>query len=237
MNGKLIETKITKKNVELRHHEMVKMEFSHTNIGGKDRYGNPGTALNSRSLTSYQAYTETSIEFTDLEDNEVYDLTIVFDDFLPTLDSSIKIYVNDDREVLAYQPYKTAEPIFVRHNLHNYSMKYLAKSFINHLSLGIPWFSLINTYGIRSSFKRYKDGVLSDRLILNVLLIVFFLSFQFYYTYFLYDQGRKYFWEAMYGFGMGGLIVACAITVNNVVNLMNFKDFKSMIKRKFKESI
>ena len=234
MNGKLIDLKILNKNVSMKKKELLDIKSHANDFGEKDSSGNNIYRISSTTTSTYKNYTETNIEFIEESTGDLYTAQIIEDDFLPTVNSTIKVYVSDDKKLLAYQPYKNAAPIIVKDNFPEHGILDVIAKFIYGLMYAIPVITLPAVWDLRKACERYNDGNKSSRYLLNVFLMLFFVSFQVYFTYYLYDNGRKHFWEAMGGYLSGGIVVGLLTAFSEFSNMLNLKSYQVKIKRKFK---
>ena len=234
MNGKLLDLKITKKNVEMENKLLSKSENYTRNTGKTDKHGRVIQEWAGRSTTlSYKSFTKSHVEFLDEATNETYQVSVIEDDFLPVYGSTIKAYVNDDKKILAYQPYRKASPVILHQNFPDHTITNTIAQFITGLFFAFPLIPIISVYTLREACKKYKNGAVANRLLLNIFLVIFLISFQSYFTYFLYDRGRNYFWEAIAGYLSGGVILATILASSEFQNMLNMIGYQSRIKRQF----
>lgn len=182
----------------------------------------------------HRNFTKSEVEFLDEATDETYKVNIIEDDFLPVFRSTIKTYVSDDRKILAYQPYMKASPIILHQNFPDYTASKVIANFITGLIFAFPVIPIISVFGLQKACEKYKDGTIRSRFLLNIFLMMFLVSFQAYFTYFLYDNGRHYFWEAMTGYLFGGIVLAAVLALSDFHNMLNLKNYQMQIKRKFK---
>jgi hypothetical protein len=235
MNGKLLDLKIKKKKVEMENKLLSKSKSYTGDTGKKDIYGNAVREWIGESRTmSYKSFTRSEVEFVDEATNEAYQVNIIEDDFLPVFGSTIKTYVGDDKTVLAYQPYRTASPVFLHKNFPDYTPSKVVANFITGLVFAFPVIPIVSVFGLQKACDKYKDGTITNRFLLNIFLMMFLVSFQAYFTYFLYDNGRHYFWQAMIGYLFGGIVLAAVLALSDFHNMLNLKSYQMQIKRKFK---
>lgn len=235
MSGSLLDLKVVKKNVVMENKLLTKSKSYSRRTGRKDKDGHPIEEwAGQSSMYSYKSFTKSDVEFFDESASECYQLTVIEDDFLPLLGRSINVYVGHDKEVLAYQPYRNAKPVMVDDNFPNFSPVLIIKRFLTNLVFAVPILPVLAVFGLHKECKEYKAGVIKNRLFLNILVMLILLSFQVYFTYFLYDKGRHHFWEAMAGFLAGGVIVAVIYAYSDIQNMLNTVSYKRQIKRNFK---
>jgi hypothetical protein len=235
MNGKLLDLKITKKKVEMENKLLSKSKSYTGDTGKKDRYGNAVREWIGESRTmSYKSFTKSEVEFVDATTNEAYQVNIIEDDFLPVFGSTIKTYVGDDKTVLAYQPYRAASPVVLYQNFPDYTPSKVVANFITGLVFAVPVIPIVSVFGLQKACEKYKDGRTAKRFLLNILLMMFLVSFQAYFTFFLYENGRHYFWEAMTGYLCGGTVLAAVLALSDFHNMLNLRKYQMQIKRRFK---
>jgi hypothetical protein len=235
MNGKLLDLKITKKKVEMEKKLLTTSKTYTADKGKKDSHGNAVREWVGESRTmSYKNFTKSEVEFVDETTNETYQVEIIEDDFLPVFGSTIKTYVGDDKTVLAYQPYRIASPVFLHKNFPDYTSGKVFANFITGLVFAFPVIPIVSVFGLKKACEKYKDGRATNRFLLNILLMMFLVSFQAYFTFFLYENGRHYFWEAMAGYLCGGTVLAAVLALSDFHNMLNLKKYQMQIKRRFK---
>lgn len=233
MNGKLIDLKILNKHISMKKKELQDIKMHSADLGERDSSGNTIYRVSSTTTSTFKNYTETNIEFIDESTGDLYTAQIIEDDFLPTVNSTIKTYFNDEKKLLAYQPYKDAKPIVVKANFPEHGPTDIIAKFIYGIMYAIPVITIPAVWDLRKACKSYKDGNETPRYLLNIFLMLFFVSFQVYFTYYLYDHGRKYFWEAMGGYLSGGIVIGIFIALSEFANMLNLISYQSKIRRKF----
>lgn len=236
MNGKLLELKIIKKTTAMRNQAK---NDGHTYKRFTGKYYDDGNPINDYAgefnKVTFDNYTITDIDFIDEHTNENYKCSILKDDFLPIENSTIKVYVNDEKQILGYVPYKNAEPILLNNTLPKISMFDLGDFVSLSLHLSIPILSLITIFQPKKfPLYEYADGHLKDRDGLKTILFLILIAFHLYFTYYWYMGGAKVFLLSILGYISGGVLISSVISINRVLNCIKIKKYASKIKKQLK---
>ena len=233
MNGKLLDLKIVRKTLQMVTDSKTKSTtyYNDTEKNGDKSFEYAGGG----SKTTYENYTKTEIDCIDEETNEQYKGIILEDDFLPIENSTIKCYVNDDKEILGYVPYKNAAPILIKNAFPSLSFFDLGDFAYAVASFSIPVISLASIFEPKY-FKlyHYSDGNIESRSLLKVFLFLILIIFQVYFTYYWYNGGAKVFLLSMVGYVSGGIIISTVASINRVINCINIKKYAYKIKKQLK---
>jgi hypothetical protein len=236
MNGKLLDLKIVRKTVQMMTHHKTK---STTYQNSTDKFEKDGTEIfeyaGQGSKTTYENYTKTEIDCIDEKTNEKYKGIILEDDFLPIENSTIKFYVNDDKKILGYVPYKNADPILIKNVFPNLSFFDLGDFAYTAAIFSIPVLSLISIFEPKKlKLYNYSDGNLESRSLLKALLYLILIIFNVYFTYYWYTGGAKVFLLSMLGYISGGIIISTVVSINRVINCINIKKYAYKIKKQLR---
>lgn len=233
MNGKLLDLKIVRKTVQMVTDSKTKSTtyYNDTEKNGDKSFEYAGGG----SKTTYENYTKTEIDCIDEKTNEQYKGIILEDDFLPIENSTIKCYVNDDKEILGYVPYKNADPILIKNAFPSLSLFDLESFVYTAAKFSIPVISLIGIFEPKH-FKlcNYADGHIESRSLLKALLFLILIMFQVYFTYYWYNGGSKVFLLSMVGYVSGGIIISTVASINRVIICINIKKYAYKIKKQLK---
>lgn len=233
MNGKLLDLKIVRKTVQMVTDSKTKSTtyYNDTEKNGDKSFEYAGGG----SKTTYENYTKTEIDCIDEKTNEQYKGIILEDDFLPIENSTIKCYVNDDKEILGYVPYKNADPILIKNTFPRLSLFDLG-DFVSRAAVSsIPVVSLLSILEPQKfNLYNYSDGHLKSRSLLKTLLYLILIIFHVYFTYYWYNGGSKVFLMSMLGYITGGIIIASVVSINRAINCVNIKKYAYKIKKQLK---
>ena len=233
MNGKLLDLKIVSKSVRMVTASKVKSTIYHNKADehAKTVYEYAGQG----SKTTYENYTKTEIDCVDEKTNEHYKGIILEDDFLPIENSTIKMYVNDDKEILGYVPYKNAEPVLIGNAFPKISFFDLGDFVYRAAISSIPVVSLLSVLEPQKlNLYNYSDGHLKSRSLLKTLLYLILIMFHVYFTYYWYNGGSKVFLMSMLGYITGGIIISTVVSINRAINCINIKKYAYKIKKQLK---
>lgn len=208
MNEKTLEVTITKKNTHMRndvktHNSVSSYEYNSGDLSKSERQRRRDTTTVYSTTTSYDNYIITKIEAIDKE-NKKYSSTILRDSFLPETGDTIKVCINKNDEILAYQPYDNAAAISLMKN-HKFSpFSYYYWSFI------VYTFPLLSPFIALQSLKpekKFVDGVYKNTYIFSIIALLI-IAIQIYSSYNFYKYGSADIINSVIGYLIcGGLFV------------------------------
>lgn len=236
MHGLIINVKVIEKSVRMKNKANTSQNTTTNSVretqftGGSkiDRYT---PIVKTREVihqhTDYTNYTITDVKLLDEKTNKVYVLEIINQDFLPTVDKYIDIYVADKwhNVVLAYLPYKGAEPISIGKATPIFNMERVTLFFETLLSFGIP---LLGFYGVYLYMfyksMRFKDGIEVQDSVIKIIAFIVAIT-QIYVCYNIFEGGFKVIPEMLeLSFGVA-TIGAIYVTYLNISEAINIKQY------------
>jgi hypothetical protein len=208
MNEKTIEITITYKTVNMRndlktHVSVTSNEYNPTPF--KTEYDRRTDTKQRHAHTTYHDnYTVTTIHAVD-NNNSQYSLKILREDFLPLVGDTLKVCINDENEIIAYIPYKNAEPISVLKQHKFEPISYYKWSFIIHaFPLTAPFYAVASLMPT----ERFVDGKTKKTYFFAIFALLV-IAIQIYSSYNLYKYGGDAFLNSMIGYLVsGGIFLA-----------------------------
>lgn len=228
MNEKILEVTITNKNTHMRNELQT-----HDSVFSYER--NTGNPFNRKTTTvystttSYDNYTKIKIEAIDKE-NKTYSLKVSRDDFLPEIGDTIKVCINHDNEIIAYQPYANADPISIIKN-HKFSpFDYYKWSFIIYT---FPLSSPFTAIQALKPEKKFVDGELKNTYIFTIVALLI-ITIQIYSSYNLYKYGGSGFIHSAIGYLISGALFVGSILLHDLRETASKSLYISKLKKMFK---
>lgn len=236
MHGVIINVKVIEKSVKMKNKANTSENTTSNSVretqftGGSniDRYT---PIVKTKEVyykhTDYTNYTVTDIKLLDEKNNKIYSLQVINKDFLPTIGKYIDIYVANKWHdaILAYLPYKGAEPISIGKSTPIFTMERVTLFFETLLSFGIP---LLGFYGVYlyMFYKsiRFKDGIEVQDSVIKIIAAIIAIT-QIYVCYKIFEGGLKVVPE-MLGLSFGvATIGAIYVTYLNISEAINIKQY------------
>jgi hypothetical protein len=234
MNEKILEVTITNKNTHMRndvqtHNSVSSHEYNSGDLTKSESQRKRDTTTVYSTTTSYDNYTITKIEATDKE-NKKYSSTILRDNFLPEIGDTIKVCINKNDEILAYQPYSNADPISLLKN-HKFSpFSYYQWSFILY---SIPFFSPFFALQALKPEKKFIDGEYKNTYIFSIIAVVI-IALQIYSSYNFYKYGGSAFVSTVINSLIAGGLFVGAILLHDLREAKSKFSYISKLKKMLK---
>ena len=234
MNEKILEVTITNKNTHMRnesqtHYSVSTYEYNSGDLLKSERQRKKDTTTIHSTTTSYDNYTVIKIEAID-KGNKTYSLVVLRDDFLPEAGDTIKVCVNKNDKIIAYQPYANADPVSLIKN-HKFSpFSYYQWSFIVH---AIPFFSPFFALQALKPEKKFVDGDYKNTYIVSIFALVI-MAVQIYSSYNFYKFGGPVFLQTVIYSLIAGCLFVCAILLHDLREIKSKFLYISKLKKMLK---